>query len=227
MAENPHKGHRARLKRRFLQEGFDHFEEHNMLELILFYAVPQKDTNELAHLLIDRFGSLNKVLDAPYEELLTVSGVGENTATYLKIISQTIRAYYNAMSMDTSDPIFDTNEKIGAYFIHKFMGCTEECIYVLFLDSGLKYIRCELIATGTLTSATLDIRKIVEYAIRYQATNVVLAHNHPNTSSSPSNEDVITTNYIQTALGTIDVKLIDHFIVSGKEYTSLYRLGYI
>lgn len=133
MNKNPHSGHRARLRDRFRREGYDldHFEPHNILELMLFYCAPQKDTNELAHLLIDEFGSISGVFDAPYEELVKVSGVGEYTATFIKTIPALFRVYETDRLKD--EAVLDSAQAARRYFIPKFIGRTEELVYVALL----------------------------------------------------------------------------------------------
>ena len=106
-----HEGHRQRLKNRFLTEGLDSFETHNILELLLFYSIPQRDTNGIAHKLLDTFGSLKGVFEADFEELIKIDGIKENTATLLKLIPEVARAYFHE-EMD-EQKIFDTAEKIG------------------------------------------------------------------------------------------------------------------
>lgn len=226
MGDSPHKGHRARLKQRFLKEGLDSFEEHNILELTLFYAIAQKDTNMIAHQLMERFGSLRGVLEAPFEELVKIKGISDNAATLLVLLPQLARAYFTAEQPDRNT-VFETAEKLGDYFVKQYVGVTTETVYIMLLDSELRKLGCERVSVGGLTSANLDVRKMIEAAIQHRATGVVLAHNHPNADVSPSNDDVIATSYLKNALSTIDIQLVDHIIVSRKRYVSFKQMGYI
>ena len=142
MAQHNHYGHRQRLKDRFLQTGFTGFDAHGILELLLFYSIPQRDTNDLAHELVKRFGSLSGVFDASYEDLVKVKGISANTATLLKMIPQLANAYLN----DRNDPgiILDSAEKAGAFLMSKYVGATNERIYLLCLDNKLKLLNCVL-----------------------------------------------------------------------------------
>ena len=145
---NLHEGHRQRLKERFLREGLDHFEPHTVLELLLFYAVPQRDTNELAHRLIARFGSLDAVFDAAFDELCAVEGIGRNTATLLKLVPDLTRRYLD--SADHEQVLLTSVQAIGDFLRPKFLGRTKEMVFLLCLNNkgGLTY--GDFIAEGTI-----------------------------------------------------------------------------
>ena len=227
MSKNPHDGHRLRIRDRFRKEGcdLDHFEPHNILELVLFYCTPQKDTNQLAHLLMDEFGSLSGVLDAPCEELMKVNGVGEYTATFLKMIPALFRVYEQDRIKD--DMILNSAAKAKNYFIPKFIGRTEKLVFVACLDSEGKVKCCEIVNHGTVSAATVNVRKIAEYVMRYNATNVVIAHNHPYGLAVASPEDIMTTDAIYYALQLIGIDLTDHIIVAKDNAVSLAEIGVI
>ncbi len=216
-----------RLRDRFRKEGcdLDHFEPHNTLELLLFYCAPQKDTNELAHLLIDEFGSISGVFDAPYEELIKVNGVGEYTATFLKMIPALFRVYEQDRVKD--EVVLDSAEKAGRYFVPKFIGRTEELVFAACLDSECKVKCCEVVNHGTVSAATVNVRKIAEYAMKYNATNVIIAHNHPYGLAVASPEDIMTTDAIYYALQLIGIDLTDHIIVAKDKAVSLAEIGVI
>lgn len=219
-----HDGHRQRLIQRFLEEDLDNFEPHNVLELLLFYAIPRKDTNELAHVLIDTFGSLKGVFDAPYEELIKVTGIGPNTAALLKLVPSLTRTYY---SSDARSIILDTSEKSGEYFLPYYIGQTEEVVRLACLDAGGKVISNQILHRGSANAAEVNIRKIVNIALRNNAMGVILAHNHPGGLPLPSEEDVATTKSIREALMPMGILLMDHIIVAGQDYVSMARSGII
>lgn len=219
-----HDGHRQRLIQRFLEEDLDNFEPHNVLELLLFYAIPRKDTNELAHVLIDTFGSLKGVFDAPYEELIKVPGIGPNTAALLKLVPSLTRTYY---SSDARSIILDTSEKSGEYFLPYYIGQTEEVVRLACLDAGGKVISNQILHRGSANAAEVNIRKIVNIALRNNAMGVILAHNHPGGLPLPSEEDVATTKSIREALIPMGILLMDHIIVAGQDYVSMARSGII
>jgi DNA repair protein RadC len=219
-----HDGHRQRLIQRFLEEDLDNFEPHNVLELLLFYAIPRKDTNELAHVLMDTFGSLKGVFDAPYEELIKVTGIGPNTAALLNLVPSLTRTYY---SSDARSIILDTSEKSGEYFLPYYIGQTEEVVRLACLDAGGKVISNQILHRGSANAAEVNIRKIVNIALRNNAMGVILAHNHPGGLPLPSEEDVATTKSIREALMPMGILLMDHIIVAGQDYVSMARSGII
>ena len=219
-----HDGHRQRLIQRFLEEDLDNFEPHNVLELLLFYAIPRKDTNELAHVLMDTFGSLKGVFDAPYEELIKVTGIGPNTAALLKLVPSLTRTYY---SSDARSVILDTSEKSGEYFLPYYIGQTEEVVRLACLDAGGKVISNQILHRGSANAAEVNIRKIVNIALRNNAMGVILAHNHPGGLPLPSEEDVATTKSIREALMPMGILLMDHIIVAGQDYVSMARSGIV
>lgn len=219
MGNDLHSGHRLRIKERFLADGLDGFEPHNVLELLLFYALPRVDTNEIAHRLINRFGSLPEVFDAPYEELCKVKGVSEHAATLLKLIPELSRVY--STGRDSDAVLLDSSRKIGEFLVKRFIGRTKECVYLLCLDHALKLIHCGILTEGSVDSANVDIKSIVERALRHNAARVLLAHNHPRGLAVPSNEDVLITREIKRGLAYLDIELVDHIIVAGNDWYSL------
>ena len=214
-----HEGHRQRVKSRFLSEGLDKFAPHNILELLLFFGIPRMDTNEIAHALLNRFGSISEVLDAPYEELIRIKGISENAATLLKLIPTLARVYIEDSRLEK--PVLKSPQELGEYFVDRFIGRTNEVVFLLCLDSALKAVHCELLTEGSLTSSNIDVRKIAECVIRHNVNRVALAHNHPRGLAVPSNNDVIVTTDLRGALSQLQVELVDHIIVAGGDYYSI------
>ena len=218
MDKNPHKGHRQRVKNRVLREGVDSFEDHQILELLLFYCIPMKDTNELAHLLIDRFGSLAGVLDARPEDLCAVSGITENSGILLNLIPSLARRYHQEKLKEKT--ILDSTTKAGEYAKALFTGRLFEVFYVICMDSQNRVNHTALLHEGTINEAPVYPRLIVETALRHQATSIILAHNHPGGSHQPSQADVEVTRKIRTATEAIAITVADHIIVAGDGYFS-------
>lgn len=218
-----HDGHRERMKSRFVEAGLDGFNDHNALEMLLFYAVPRKDTNELAHRLLKRFGSLAGVFEASYEELLSVDGIGENAATLVKLIPAVSRRYLLTKSLPSKT--VRRSEDAGAYFVARFMYEVNEMAYALLLNSSNGVIACKQISSGIVNATEISVRMLVEAAIKSNAAGVIIAHNHPGALPVPSKEDEYSTALIRKALELVDIKLLDHIIVGGKEYRSLNKLG--
>lgn len=218
-----HDGHRQRLKNRFRQEGLDGFDEVNVLELLLFYAIPQKDTNPIAHRLLDRFGSLAQVLEATPEELEKVPGIGDNAATLVTLT--TALARYYMVNRTAQSMVLASTEQCGDYLLPYFIGRRNETVFILCLDAKCKVLGCKEVGEGSVNSASVPIRRIVELALGMNATTVILAHNHPSGLALPSGDDVQTTRRLAAALDGVDITLADHIIVADDDYVSLAQSG--
>lgn len=218
-----HKGHRERLKQRFLEQGLDGFTDVQVLELLLFYAVPQKDTNPIAHALLDRFGSLSRVLEANVDELKQVNGISDHGATLLSLITELSRFYQVDCARRTES--LTTLDACGAYLVPYFFGRTSETVFLLCLDAKCKVLGCKEVGQGSVNSTAISTRKIVETALKENATTVVLAHNHPSGVAVPSNEDVLTTRRLAAALDAVEVHLADHVIVAEGDFVSMVQSG--
>lgn len=219
-----HDGHRKRMRQRFLAEGLDQFTDVQILEILLFYCIARQDTNPIAHELLNHFGSLSQVLEAPVEELCKVDGIGENTAVFLKLITQVGRCYLTDRA--SKSRILPTLDSCAKYLQTFFFGRNVETVYLLCLDAKCKMLCCKKISEGDVNSTTLSVRKIVETALSTNASSVVLAHNHPGGLAVPSNVDVQTTLRIADALQAVDVHFIDHILVTDDDYVSLAQSGY-
>ncbi len=219
-----HEGHRERMKNRFSEHGLENFDDHNVLELLLFYALPRGDINPLAHALLDRFGSLAAVFDAPADELKKVAGIGHNTAILIKLIPQVSRRYL--MSRAAFDDILDSAKKAGAYLLPRFYAERDEIVYLVCLDAKCKVVSSKMLFRGSVNSASVSIRKIVEMALACNATSVILAHNHTSGIALPSHEDKQTTRRVSQALKAVDITLADHIIVADDDFVSLADTGF-
>jgi len=218
-----HEGHRERLRKRFLEEGLDHFSDIQALELALFYCIPRVDTNPISHALLDRFGTLAQVLEAPVEELKKVPGMGERSATFLHLITEFGRYYLVSRTADMK--ILPTLEQCAEYMLPLFYGRRLETVFLLCLDAKCKVLSCKEIAEGDVNSTGISVRKVVETALGANATSVVLAHNHPSGVAVPSGEDIQTTRKITAALAAVDVQLVDHIVVADHDYVSMAQSG--
>ena len=217
-----HDGHRDRMRKRFIQHGLDNFDDHNVLELLLFYALPRRDLNPLAHELLERFGSLSGVFEASMTELLAVPGLGEHAAVLLKLVPQVSRRYM----MDKNDgDILDSSAKAGDFFVPRFLYEKDEVVYLACLDAKCKLISCREISRGVVNSAEVSVRRIVELALNQNASSVVIAHNHVGGLAIPSREDEVSTGHIKRALELVGITLADHVIVCGEDYISMMDSG--
>lgn len=222
--ENIHEGHRKRMKERFMKSGLDDFAPHNVLEFLLFYSIPRGDTNPIAHRLIDAFGSLSGVFDATPEELMKVSGVGESTAILISMIPQMARKYLEDKA-DAVNVVGGCGD-IGAYLLPKFVGRTNEALMMVSIDNKNKVISCSVVAEGTVDSAKVSRRKVMEEAMKVKATRVILAHNHPRGVAVPSAEDVAMTREIGRLFAQVGIELVDHIIIADDDYVSMVASGF-
>ena len=215
-----HSGHRARLKARFVRDGLDSFEDHNALELLLFYAIPQRDTNELAHRLIAEFGSLSGVFDASVEALTHVPGVGENTAVLIRLMAS-LFAKYEQDKAKAVLPLLNTSQAAGEYFVSQFVGKTKEQFLAVCMTHKCRVLNQVVISEGTAFGTDINVRRIAEAAIQNGASYILLAHNHPAGVAAPSAADVDATRVIALALRALGIQVNDHIIVAGKDWFSM------
>lgn len=219
-----HDGHRQRLRNRMEEQGLDGFADHEILELLLTFALPRIDTNALAHGLIDEFGSFAGVLDAPEEELMRVKGIGENAACLLHMMPQLCRKY---LEENEKRAILDSSEKSGRYLLPRYVGRTVECVFLICLDSKCRVLSSTLLHTGSVNSAEVSTRRIVQTALKYNAGGVILSHNHPGGMALPSQEDLETTRRVAKALEGVGISLLDHIIVADGDFVSMADSGWL
>ncbi len=214
-------GHRQRVKKRYRKEGLDSFDEVHVLELLLFYVIPRVDTKPVARALLDHFGTFHQVLEATQAELEGVPGVGENAATFLTLFNAVGRYYRTSRGKEIR--ILRTIEQCGEYLENYFHGRRNETVVMLCLDAKCKVLCCRVMGEGSVNSANIPIRKMVEVALGVNATSVVLAHNHPSGVALPSAEDRETTRLLASALGAMNIILSDHLIFADDEFVSLVQ----
>ena len=214
-----HDGHRDRMRRQLKTSGMDSLSDVQVLEVLLYYAAPRGDTNPTAHALLSRFGTLDSVFSAPESELKKVNGVGDAAAQLIRLVPQVARRCL--MSRSAQIEILDTTSKCGQYLLPYFHGESEEVVYLLCLDAKCKALDCVLIHRGGVNVASIAARKVVKTALDANATSVVLAHNHPSGLVHPSREDIVMTRKAQDFLQEIGVNLLDHFVITDKEFYSM------
>ncbi len=220
-----HDGHRERMRKRFSENGLSGFADHEVLELLLYYALPRGDVNPLAHALTDRFGSLSGVLTAPVELLREVDGVGERTALLLRLVSQ-VGQRVRLASLEEGLAL-TTRKQVGDYLLELFSQERNETVYQLCLDGKGKLLASRRLGSGSASAVTLDVRNVVQNAILYSASSVILAHNHPSGVALPSQEDQTATRRAREALAAIDVRLVDHIIVADHDFISFSDSGFL
>lgn len=214
--ENIHKNHRLRMKKTFINHGFEAFSDIEKLEFILFYAINQKDTNPLAHKLLKEFGSFDRVLEAPLDALARVEGVGEHTAILINLMLQVASVY----GKSKNELYIEGTSSAKAYAKNLFKGkCIEE-FYVICLTTSNKVLTAKLVSKGTSSEVPVDIRNITKIALANQCERIIIAHNHPNGLARPSDEDIAFTSKILFSCIINNIEVIDHIIVTdNKEFS--------
>ena len=214
-----HTGHRGRVKDEFLTRGIEGWPDHRVLELILFYAIPQGDVNPLAHELVDRFGSLSGALDALPEELMKVKGMGEHSAAMLKLFPAVMGRYLEGRT--EPGQIVHTVEEAGHVLAPYLYGSRNEMVYVLCLDAKEKLLGVRKISEGNNSSSDVTIRRAAEECLALRASFCYLAHNHVSGIALPSPEDMNTTNVVRIALEPLGVRLVDHLVFVDGDLVSI------
>jgi DNA repair protein RadC len=197
--------------------------EHELLELLLFYAIPRGDVNALAHKMLERFGSLYKLFNAPLEALTSIDGVGENTALLIKLLPQLGRWYDISRNEYILAP--KAANDAGVVLAPYFLGLETEVVYIMTLTARGQLIKCSKAFEGTVNETNIYTRRVIEIALNDSAAGVVIAHNHPSGETLPSRSDIAATKALSSALSLIDVKLLDHIIVAGNDWISIKKIG--
>ena len=224
-SENIHENHRERLRDMYLKGGFDSMAPHQVLEFMLFYAIARKDTNPLAHKLIDRFGSITGVLEADPEDLMAVDGVGKSTAAYLKMFIDVFKMYETEKSSGFEQLM--SVKELGAFLRPYYIGERNEVAHLLCLNANMTVITCEEISRGDIRSTGLSFRRVAEIALRVNASFVVLSHNHTGATAIPSNNDIATTQSAQKVLKELGIIVIDHLVFAEGDFVSMAQSGFM
>lgn len=217
-------GHRQRMRERFYKEGIDNFEPHEALEMLLYFTIPRKDTNAIAHNLINTFGSFHGVLEANRDDLIKF-GMTENTSALLNMIPAFANYYMQSHASGT--PQFTNCTDMGNFAVNKIGERINEVFGVICLTTQRKLINFEIIEEGTVNSASISPRKVAECALRNNASSIVFVHNHPGGSLMPSADDKLLTNNLSGMLRLIGVNLLDHIIVANGRFASMSEQGMI
>jgi len=217
---NPHEGHRGRLKTKYIKGGLDSLEFHEILELILFYSIPRRDTNEIAHRLKEKFnGSIADIFEASESRLKEIDGVSDQTVLFFGLLKDITRLYNIERANKSTDICSKETHKefITAYFTGK----QKEEVILLTLNNRMERISNDVIYVGSVNSTKVDMNKMVRIALDTNASNVIVAHNHPNGPDYPSTEDIETTRRIERLFSEIGIRFIDHYVVSDTKISSI------
>ena len=221
--DNVHSNHRSRVKQKFVDGGFSNFAEHEILELLLYYAIPQQDTNPLSHRLINRFENLKGVFDASIENLLTIDGVGENTAILIKLIPALMQEYGKGVCNGLSTI---SNHKIAKEFCSNlYIGSSCEQFNVICINPLNKVTSYKELSSGSASRVMVSIRDITDYCLRNNCDRIIISHNHPQSNATPSNDDLLMTRRIFNSCVLNEIDVLDHIIVSPTDSYSLAEKG--
>ena len=213
---NIHEGHRSRMKELFLKKGTTAYARHELVELLLFFGIPRKDTNELAHRLIDTFGSLSDLMSATYEELVAVPGMPPHAAVLIRgfngVMNECQREQFS------TERLLNTRERLANFAMGLFVGVETEQVHLICMDNKGRVLAHGLLSEGSATAAQINTRQALQLALRCNATTVVLTHNHPGGQVTPSREDLDTTSAMVKLFDQVGIRLVEHIIVAGSTY---------
>lgn len=220
-----HDGHRGRMKEKFINYGLESFTDIEAIELLLFYSIPRKDTNELAHALLDRFRGFKGVMEAGVNELMEVEGIGENAASLIALVAAMNKRYLNHDRKNVKGTILADSESAVKYILPLFAYDRNERMIMVTLDAAAKVISCNAVGEGVSNMVETSTRKMMDIALRDNAVSIIIAHNHLSGSPEPSQADLLSTSKLNNAMKMIGVELLDHIIVMGNEYFSMRSGG--
>ena len=220
--KHSHAGHRQRMKDKYIEFGPRVFADHELLEILLYYSTPQINTNDIAHELIDKFGSPRKAIEADSQRLMQIKGVKHNTAILFSLISEIYRRGKTVTS--SVGTRYDKLSVVGELFTEHLAKLNEERFLILMLDGSMRMIKLATLSGGSANSLTVDPRAVARMALSENATNVIIAHNHPSGNAIPSSSDRDLTSRIEAALSAIGITLIEHIIVGEVGYTPTMQM---
>ncbi len=216
--KNIHDGHRARMRERYKDCGLYGFRDHEVLELLLFAAIPRGNTNDIAHRLLNTFGSVENVLKAPYGELTAVDGVGDAAATVITLIAPIAKKY---LSVKVADERFNSSYECGVKMVEYFKNIDKEQVVLIYLTDDRRVVDIECISDGDFKSADFSVKKLAERLIASGANSFIMSHNHPSGIALPSVRDLETTVSVKVCAEGLGIRMLDHIIVAGDDFVSL------
>lgn len=224
--EKGYEGHRDRLRKKYLQGGYLAFHEYELLELLLTYVIPRRDTKPIAKELIEKFGNLDGVVSASLEDLTEVSGIKENSGVFLKLLGDLAKNLYKGEMKREGIQLKDKSSLLR--YLRSDIGfSSREEFKVIFLNNYNMLVGSETLFVGTIDKSAVYPREIVEKVLQYKAKGIIFAHNHPSGNLRPSKQDIQITEHMQEALDLIDVKVLEHIIITKDGYFSFLEEGLI
>lgn len=227
MLKNLGEGHRERLRKRYIKSGLEGFNDYEILELLLTYSIARKDVKPIAKELIEKFGTIDEIVKSDIKSLLEVDGIGEGSAVFLKLIGDIALTLYREKIEDKDILTIKSKNILLSYLRGEIGYSPREEFKILFLDTSNKLIASETLFSGTIDKSAIYPREIVERVIKNRAKSVIFAHNHPSGSISPSKKDIELTQYMYDSLKLLEIRLLDHIIVTKNSYFSFLEEGLI
>lgn len=212
------------MRQRCLQNGFDNFATHELLEMLLYYSIPRTDTNGIAHGLLERFGSLKGICEASFDELLGADGIGPQSAILLRLIPELMKRY--AMEQVQPAAVYNSVGKLADYFSRTFIGLDHECLYMMLLNNRMNMIDCVLVSEGVVNSSTVPVRMMTQKVLFKKASGVAIAHNHPDGLALPSARDIEVTETLIGAFDSIGATLLEHLIIADGRFYPIMQQHY-
>ena len=214
-----HVGHRERMRSKILNNHVDNLLDHELLEVLLYYALPRRNTNDIAHTLIRAFGSLPRVFDADAEKLMHISNISERTVALIKTFSELFKRYSQFLHIPKVR--VSSTSSLRNYFEQFMTNAPEEDFCIAYIDESMDLFACDHFSIGSTSMVETKMREIYENVLRKNPIRVALSHNHPYTSCAPSREDIISTVKIKIFLKLLNVDLMDHIIFGTDGYCSI------
>lgn len=222
---NENYGHKERIREKFLKNGIESFQEYELLELLLSYVILRKDTKNIAKNLLKKFSTIEKVLKAKEEDLLSIEGIGKGSVSFLKLIGDLPSVLYENKLKEDSEILINNKDNLIKYLRAKIAFENIEKFYVLYLSNSNKLIACDEKASGTLDRSAIYPREIYKDVIKYNAKAVIISHNHPSGNLKPSGADLSITKELEKGLKNFDALLLEHIIISENSYFSFLEEG--
>jgi DNA repair protein RadC len=222
---NKGKGHRKRLRDKFLDSGLTGFHDYEIIELLLTLAMPRKDCKDAAKAAMGQFKTLQGVLEASPKALCEVPGIGPRNLFGIKLIKAVANRYLEKRLLHKD--VLNNSKELFEYLYHSIRDKTRECFNVVFLDAKNRVVATETLSEGTLTASSVYPREVVLAALNHHAAALIFAHNHPSGDPKPSQEDVAITRQLVFACKVVGITVHEHLIIGNNRYFSFADEGYI
>lgn len=223
--EDTHRGHRKRLREKFLKSGLAGFHDYEVVELLLSLGTPRRDCKRPAKEAIKKFQTLRGVLEASTEELQEIEGIGAHSAFGIKLVQEVAREYLKAKILDK--PFYKSSQEIFDYLYHSMRGLKKETFKIVYLNNQNQIIDTADLSPGTVNASSVSPREVIEGTIKYNATSLICVHNHPSGNPEPSSSDKALTRELVFVGRVMRIRVLDHIIIGDNRYYSFAGEGLI